>query len=295
MTPELPKQVKIEMAKREHRLRHYLWHGVRNSWARLTDVQKQEILKLYPGWEPIRPALDAGGIPIRDNLSGEDFLYMHRQMIAEVNKILSRVGDPNYPKVEGWAQVPPPGDPDYPVPELPGLEEVKSDDYYRNVLAPWERQYKSEEYLKEVTLGQLGVDLEWTIHNDMHMRWAAPSPVGYRPRGPLTQLVDSRWDNPDYDFLGDTYSSHVNPIFWKLHGWADDRIEDWKRVNGIVGDIQWEGTWVGPMGHPHRTMALFATVQPNQNEMNKLERVATILSKASAFDGFFRPVSRRDK
>jgi hypothetical protein len=85
---------------------------------------------------------------------------------------LAELGDPNYPKIEGWERVPPPGDQDYPVPPAwdPSLEEVKSDDYYRDFLARWEKEYTSKRYLKGVTLGQLGADLEFTIHNDMHMR-----------------------------------------------------------------------------------------------------------------------------
>ena len=38
---------------------------------------------------------------------------------------------------------------------------------------------------------------------------------------------DEKWDDPKYDYLGDFHSSHVNPMFWRLHGWVNDRIEDW--------------------------------------------------------------------
>src|SRR5919199_5825911 len=107
------------MASREHRMRHFLWHGVRNFWLKLSSSDKQKIRDIDAAWEPPRPARDADGNVLRDNDSGEDFLYMHRQMIAAVNEILAEVGDPNYPKVEGWKQVPPPGDRDYPVPHVP--------------------------------------------------------------------------------------------------------------------------------------------------------------------------------
>src|SRR5215212_9226883 len=116
MVPALPGEVKSEMAKREHRYRHLLWHGVRNQWLRLPTPVKQEIRDIDPEWEPPRPALDAQGNVLRDNDSGEDFLYMHRQVIGVVNDILAEVGDPNYTKIEGWERVPPPGDRDYPVP-----------------------------------------------------------------------------------------------------------------------------------------------------------------------------------
>ncbi len=56
---------------------------------------------------------------LRDNDSGEDFFYMHRQMIVMVNQVLAQVVDPNYPAVQGWPALPPPGDVDYPVPPFP--------------------------------------------------------------------------------------------------------------------------------------------------------------------------------
>src|SRR3712207_5921244 len=60
-----------------------------------------------------------------------------------------------------------------------------------------------------------------------------------------------------HDYLGDFHSSHVNPIFWKLHGWIDDRIEGWFRAHNAVRPgaikrttirgVPWfaqDGTWV---------------------------------------------------
>jgi len=40
--------------------------------------------------------------------------------------------------------------------------------------------------------------------------------------------------------LGDFYSSHVNPVFWRLHGWVDDRIEDWFAAHEAAhpGEVQ---------------------------------------------------------
>ena len=64
----------------------------------------------------------------------------------------------------------------------------------------------------------------------MHMRWSS-QPTMHRTDADPTQpdaIIPTAFDDPGYDFLGDTYSSHVNYIFWKLHGWIDNRIEDWK-------------------------------------------------------------------
>ena len=73
----------------------------------------------------------------------------------------------------------------------------------------------------------------------MHMRWAK-EPEGARPTADPTNpsSIDIQWDDPSYEYLGDTYSSHVNPIFWKLHCWIDERIEDWKNAHEITGPIE---------------------------------------------------------
>lgn len=259
---KLPIEVENEMAKRHHRLAHYLWHSLRGIWERLDQNSRNYIISIYPGWEVPRPSHDRFRQVIRNNNSGEDFLYMHRQMIALTNSILDTVGDPGYPKVEGWETLPLPSDSEFPIVPMQGLEEIKSDDFFDNRMRPWEIRYTSEDYLSNVTLGEMGSDLEFTIHNMMHMRWATPVPndVGYRPNTAIDQPVDNRWDDVRYDYLGDTYSSHVHETFWKIHGWVDDRIEDWKRVNH-VDEIEWIGKWVGPMHH-HRHEEMVKISQP---------------------------------
>ena len=79
-----------------------------------------------------------------------------------------------------------------------------------------------------------------------------PIPEG---RAPLD--FDQKWLDPQYDHLGETFSSHVNPVFWRLHGWVDDRIEDWfaaqeaERPGTVkrtaLDGVQWfetDGKWV---------------------------------------------------
>jgi len=104
------------MAQREMRMHHYLWHTVRDTWLFLDKATRDKIRGL--GWEPPRPALKPSGqsrSPIYDNDSGEDFFFMHRQMIASVNAVAATLNDPRFPKVEGWPQLPLPNDVDYPV------------------------------------------------------------------------------------------------------------------------------------------------------------------------------------
>jgi hypothetical protein len=281
------------MAQRRTRLHHYLWHGLRNSWLLLTDAERQAVSDVSPEWVPPRPALDAKRRPLRDNDSGEDFLFMHRRMLERVNAALSRQGPAGCRSVRGWERIPPPDDEGWPVPEFPdsGLEEVKSVDYYQHYLAPLERRYRDECYLRGVSLGQLGSDIEFTIHVGAHLRWAAPSAVGYRPPFPTGGGIEDRWDDPEYDYLGDVYASHVNPIFWMLHAWIDERVEDWRRAHGIAGDIAWKGTWVGPPAElaPHDQDAPAA--RREDDEWARVDRIISA-SGAAGCDGFFRPEGR---
>src|SRR3569833_2325751 len=110
----IPGEVAEMMAKREHRMHHWLWHEVRNNWYQYPRDIQQKIDDL--GWKPPRPVLDESGNPNLENDSGEDFFYMHRQMIADVNSTLAQVNDPNYSRVQGWLVPPPPDDGRYPVP-----------------------------------------------------------------------------------------------------------------------------------------------------------------------------------
>lgn len=256
-----PQSVINEMATRRMRYHHYLWHQVRENWNRFDSATQSAFRNI--GWAPPRPArtFDSSGnaIAINDNNSGEDFLYMHRQMIATANSILARNND-TYGRVTGWTTIPAPGDRTYPVPgtyTVTGSSSTtdfintrKTNSYYYNNIVPQERFFKDPVQLRRMTLGELGARIEVTIHSWLHMRFSASSSYGYRNsyRGTIP-YIDKRWDNVQYNWLGDSYSSHVNPVFWKIHGWVDDRIEDWRRANGL-SSITWRGTWRGgPMSN----------------------------------------------
>jgi hypothetical protein len=234
--------------------------------------------------------MDEEGRPNLRSAAGEDFLFMHRQMIADVNAVLATVGDPEYRRIEGWAVVPPPGDPDYPVPPawfnpsiqaflpISRLRRIKSHVFYYKRFVYWQRLFTDPSFLRRVSLGELGVLIELTIHNTMHLRWGAPPGSSFpSPDLPtLGETIPPEWDDPRYDFLVETYSSHVNPIFWKLHGWIDDRVEDWKLANGVFGNDFWKGTWVGKIpGHePHaKPFGVHLTLEEPQAAVEHLPEV----------------------
>jgi hypothetical protein len=246
------------LASRLHRLQHAVWHTVRGVWNDLDDASKTKIRDL--DWGVDRPPFTKDRVLDLGNGAGEDFLFMHRKMISMVREEYDRKG---IPYIESWKilprsnaqqfayseqddpanpgkkiyrfdaansgfMVPPaqPSDPDV-------LKYLKSPEFFSSVMAQLERQYRSPSYLSALSLGALGNLLEFTIHNWMHMRWSSVS------RDPDTGLpavrdefdFNEKWDNPKYDYLGEFYSSHVNPLFWRLHGWIDDRIEDWFKAH----------------------------------------------------------------
>ena len=229
------------LASETHRLHHAVWHDVRGQWLGLSDAKKEAIRKL--GWQPghgtERPALRKGA-PITDNGSGEDFLYMHREMIGAVRAIYEAAGEA---AIASWGAPPAPGGaseqgfdipPNWEQPNQPTmrrLEALKSDVFFWTAMRGWDRQFKNAAYLSTLSLGALGATLEFTAHNDMHMRWSSaprdPATGDVVPDGREPTDLDPKWSHPDYDFLGEFYSSHVNPVFWRLHGWVDDRMEDW--------------------------------------------------------------------
>ena len=75
--------------------------------------------------------------------------------------------------------------------------------------------------------------LEVTLHNNMHQRWATLNPpTGFTTGAPLPYNgvfpTDWPYDNTNYDWLNDTYSSHVNIPFGNC---TDLSIRLW--INGF--------------------------------------------------------------
>lgn len=281
----LPEAVVTMLASPAMRLHHQLWHASRDNWGQLADDQKAWLReqKWQPG--PLNGERPAGLRPENmTNHSGEDFLFMHRRMIKAVKDI----GGAGEASLKGWAQIPTPialadfkqnrkrsqiGNIDgNAVPGawvVPGdsstsawLASLRTPSTYDARFRAWERQYTDPAWLATVTLGQLGAQIEFTIHNWMHMRWTSvqrDQTLNNRavPEGREDDDFAEKWFAPWNDHLGATFSSHVNPIFWRLHGWVDDRIENWFRAQetvrpGVVkrralGGIDWfevDGKWV---------------------------------------------------
>jgi len=324
MVIPLPDNVRDMLASRHHRLHHTVWHSTRNMWLLIAEDQKKQIRDL--GWQPggkeERPAIRAGA-PIVRNGSGEDFLFMHRKMMQEVNTTMKEAGQG---PIRAWNTIPAPGpvvvEPDFslPGPKLPPpgnpdgftvppawfdpVDEVtnrrirllKTDGHYWSRMRWWDREFKNPQYLSTLTLGELGALIEWSVHNDMHMRWASvprdPQSGTPIPAGRADNDIREVWDDPNYDFLGEFYSSHVNPVFWRLHGWVDDRINDWFQAHEAVhtGEvvpqdvhgIPWfeKGKWVhteSPWAGPDESHGHGGHGAGTHYDVGKMEKVVAIL------------------
>ncbi len=256
-----PQPVRVMLASKSMRLRHEMWHFVREVWnhPQFPEEGRQILRDLQWDLPDDRAPFSADDKPLLDNFSGEDFLYMHRQMIAMVDNLLAQHGEP---PITRWTNLPPPNDNDFPVPPhweyrdpewsdqsntgmSQFLIQVKSNEYFERTMRVRAEFFTDPENLRHLSLGALGNLLEMTIHNMMHMRWSV-DPGAYRPRLDIANPIsgDLRWDDLSYDYLGDTYSSHVNPHFWHLHGWIDTLVDSWAQANR-VNEIDWTGTWVG--------------------------------------------------
>lgn len=293
--PEARERIALEPAllakliNPEHRLFHQLWHASRDKWHTLS-ADKQDALRGV-GWQPgpREHERDARGPKKDRNGSGVDFLFMHRHMLGQARALQAlpswqhfplprpelmrdRQGFVRYFDNADGCSLPPnwraPGDDDY----SQWVSDVKSAETYHSNFEVWESQYRDPAYLSKLTLGQFGSEVELGLHDWLHMRWASvprdpsngePVPMARNPAD-----FAPRWYLAENDFLGDPFSSHVHPVFWRFHGWIDDRIEDWFRAHQRfhpgqvsrvqVNDVDWfaKGRWVevadpwlGPLTH----------------------------------------------
>ena len=189
---QLPESVTTHFADRMHRLHHAVWHGLRNTWDVIPADKRTQIEVL--GWAPPRPGRQwAAGSPKRPyttNGSGLDFLFFHREMLMHYQMLMAEAGATPVTWVEIPAPGEAPGKPDSEVPaawRVPGNAELerriaalKTDEFFWSRMRWWDQQFKDPTYLTTLKLGELGALLEYSAHNDMHLRWSA------LPRDPET-------------------------------------------------------------------------------------------------------------
>jgi len=249
------------MGTRNHRLNHYLWHSARNTWNHRNTTSRDRQTLQQMRIVPPRPLhYNRDGTINRDQLgrtaAGEDFLYMHRQMIATIKQ---RLGSIMY---KPWTDLPGPSSREFPI-FYERILEKTSEGLTR--MQNWSKKYRDANYLRGVSLSKMGIDVEFDIHNLLHTRFSDTQekvrPVYDDPIYKSTRSSRWRWDDPSYNHLSDSYSAHVHPTFWRIHQWVDERIEQWLRVHnynvamqdctGVPKCYQWQGTWMGYAGLLH--------------------------------------------
>ncbi|WP_213625048.1 PvdJ/PvdD/PvdP-like protein [Pseudomonas sp. Pc102] len=245
-----------------HRLFHQLWHATRDKWHRLDDARRDALRGA--GWQPGPRDAERGARGRRKHLngSGEDFFFMHRHMLGQARAL--------QPDLPNWTRLPLPSpyvehdrlgfiryqenrDGDSVPPAWVAADDEELSQWLHGIKAAetffgnfqvWESQYQDPDYLSRLTLAQFGSEVELNIHDWLHMRWAT---VTRDPSNGMPVVGDrepsdyaARWFRDENDYLGDPFSSHVNPVFWRFHGWIDDRIEDWFRAHERAhpGEVQ---------------------------------------------------------
>lgn len=245
--PDFPANVKTMAASTQMRWRHRYWHLVKNEGFVKNPANIDIVQALADiGWTAALTGEPGSGL---------DFLYMHRQMIHHVDMMLSNANDPNWGKVEGWSNIPAmPDDPDWPEPQIPNIDNPTA--WPENIRDTIEAiaGARSAEALTtnmgyattlrdpafltrpDITLDKYGELIEITVHNWMHMRFAASPPADFEDESTAN------------DWLGAPFSSHVNKYFWKLHGWIDDCIGLWEIENEKQADFS--SAWRAPEEAP---------------------------------------------
>jgi hypothetical protein len=102
-----------------------------------------------------------------------------------------------------------------------------------------EQTLQDSAWLSKISLDELGIAIENTIHVWMHRHWA--DSCG------LAAARKYGEDDIRSNFLPSYYSSHVNEVFWKIHGWIDDRVVQWAGVRRVNADSILGNAWLGPM------------------------------------------------
>lgn len=254
------------LGERAHRLRHTAWHTVRGDWQspKMTEADRKRLKEL--GWYLTDPPFTPAGTLDLTNGAGEDFLYMHRRMIRMVHEVYDEA---RQPRPTSWSELPAASSPQYDYREVPDptdptrkvfvldpassgnmvppptkelMSQLGGIPFFRfnktprglaNLMRNVAANLRNPRVMSQLTLGAYGNLIEFTVHNWMHMRWATLA------RNPTTGTagmrdsydIDRQWDTPSYDYLGDFHSSHVNPLFWRLHGWVDDCIDRWYQAH----------------------------------------------------------------
>jgi hypothetical protein len=213
------------MATRPHRLWHFLWHGLPGAWAGSSQEFKKFFKELSPEWVPPK------------SVRGVDFVYMHHRMVGV---LFQKFKEKGLPCIKPWIKIPGPT-------EWPPVPAGGPGPMYTSYsdLKGLQEKFLSKKFLQGKPLDYVGEELRKSLHNKMHVYWAGEMPAQYEKcaldeeRMMESALVTSSpCDDPNFDYLGLTDSSQVNPIFYKLHGLVEQVMVEWALANGFSAGVE---------------------------------------------------------
>jgi hypothetical protein len=206
----MPDEVILWMATKGWGDHHTRWHTER-TWDLISPEERAAAEAL--GWSryPMQEGEEGNGL---------DFLAMHRVMIGALKKEF-----PSHAALfAGWAT--PPIDPFQAGEELPGMNRAPFSPLMVIAIARVSRDRELARFAGDDEFGrfiqtslsptpkdprQRSSDLSAGIHNYLHNRWLlADSPVN----------------------LGDFQVNINNTRFWRLHGWIDNRWQQYRDLTG---------------------------------------------------------------
>lgn len=248
-------KIKPLLANHEHREWHNTWHSIRNQLGgdgmHTAQATPESIEQWqHEGWLP--PTQDLASFTadhkLGGNLAGEDFFYMHRQMIKMVQVEMANQGEPC---LGPWQNLPSSiHDSEWPdlrtSPDFAKLEQNDLNDM-RSILSDITRP----EHLKSITLSELGNEIESRLHAKMHSYFNDA-------KSNCANGDPNKDDGIGCDDLTSDRSSHVNMRFYLLHGIIDQALEGYLHQHGklyLSSDCkqtpqpdkcyQWKSTWIG--------------------------------------------------
>lgn len=321
VTPQQQNIINQLMGSPVHRQYHYLWHATRGGWDRLSANEQAALRRNSPAWGQHARLCPSPGTSATYNPAGEEFLLMHHMMIDQLQATLTQQG---LPCIAPWTQVPADNDALFPVPNANPWSTDPNDPkgpIARAYIDAWQQWFMDPAFLRQHTLSEIGYALEFTIHNMLHMRWAAAPRTGDDFPQTASQILvpnflSNQYASPEFNYLGNSYSAHVNPVFWKLHGWVDQVVTAWIRANGYTrisfncptGDrtcYPWQSRWNGvsnePRGggandphaghHGHGSHGGHGGHGDATQDRN-LDRAVSKISRFATFNTFQAPASR---
>lgn len=274
MTDDMVAVARPLLNSRAHKQYHWSWHDIRGAAWR--DAQLNPELNRVHSENQINGYLTSGWIDRtiypnfrtwaqkhhinNSEISGEDFLFMHRKMLKMLNVELGGNGQPCMrPPSQLPASI---NDSRWPIPamQLPGmtaarrreiqakLDEVRS---MENELTP--------QYMRGVSLGEMASKIEGGLHIALHQLFSTQQFGGPRTcSGPVGDAAPTDFSDACNELIP-TQSAVSNRHFYELHSYIDGFVGKWLDANRTRYDrisencgndlrcYQWKGTWVGRM------------------------------------------------